>query len=427
MDKQILKSIILERQREAVNAVIVQRDQFFERNTNYVLVGVRRAGKSYLLYQDIQNSIQKGEINEDGFLYINFEDERLGDMQATNLGVLLDCYHELFNFEKPFIYLDEVQQVEGWEKFVRRLADQKYKVMVTGSNAKMLSREIAGALGGRFIPREIYPFSFSEYLRYQNITLHKNWVYDIPLKTQVVRLLDDYFYFGGFSECFGQQNKREWLNALYQKILIGDIVIRNRIRSPRVFRLLARKIAESVMQPVSQNRLLHIVKSAGDTISYPALCDYLDYMEDAYVTFSIPNLASPLTEQMTTMKRYFVDNGILNLFMTYGDSKLLENLVAIHLNRLFRNTQEENRLFYYNKNVEVDFCIPEIHTAIQVSYSLSDDETFRREVSALQSFLRVYPDYRGIIITFNDERLMEENNNIEIIPVWKWMLETMEQ
>ena len=189
MDKQILKSIILERQREAVNAVIVQRDQFFERNTNYVLVGVRRAGKSYLLYQDIQKSIQKGEISEDGFLYINFEDERLGDMQATNLGVLLDCYHELFNFEKPFICLDEVQQVEGWEKFVRRLADQKYKVMVTGSNAKMLSREIAGALGGRFIPREIYPFSFSEYLRYQNITLHKNWVYDIPLKTQVVRLL----------------------------------------------------------------------------------------------------------------------------------------------------------------------------------------------------------------------------------------------
>ncbi|MCR4965769.1 MAG: ATP-binding protein [Bacteroidales bacterium] len=423
MDKQLIKNIILEWQRESLNAVLLKRKHHFDIHVNYVLVGVRRAGKSSLLYQDIQQNVNERVVPANGFLYINFEDERLADLTVEDLGVLLDCYYELFENKKPFVYLDEIQQVDGWEKFVRRLADQKYRVMVTGSNAKMLSSEIAGVLGGRFISREIFPFSFLEYLQYHQVELFNNWYYDSTVRSRIFRYFEDYFQYGGFAETFSQSNKREWLNSLYQKILIGDVVIRNKIRSPRVLRLLARKIAESVLQPVSQNRLMHIIKASGDSISYPVLHDYLDYMEEAYVIFSIPNLNSPLTEQTTTMKRYFIDNGILNLFYVDGKTKLLENLVASHLNSLYRNTQEDTRLYYYNKNVEIDFCIPENKTAIQVCHSLSDDETYRREVSAMRSFLRAYPEYHGIILTYNDERTIEEESFlIEVIPVWRWIL-----
>ena len=232
------------------------------------------------------------------------------------------------------------------------------------------------------------------------------------------------FGYGGFSESFEKQNKREWLTSLYQKILMGDIVERNKVRHPRVLRLLARKLAESVMQPTTLKRLEHIIKSSGDNISQPILKDYLEYMEDAYLIFSIPNLVSPLTEQQTIKKRYFADNGILNNFLFHGETKLLENIVAVHLNRTYHNTKEELRLFYYLKGVEVDFCVPESNLAIQVTYKIDDVDTYDREVGGLFKFLKSFKEYHGIIVTWDTEKSIQEDGiTIEVVPVWKWLLE----
>ena len=138
MDKQIIKNIIIEKQVAIPNYKLIHRDFLFGDKSNYILVGLRRAGKSYLLYQDIQTRLQKGEQSAQDILYINFEDERLSSLKAEELGIILDSYMELYPGKQPLIYLDEIQNVEGWEKFARRLADSQYRVMITGSNAKML-------------------------------------------------------------------------------------------------------------------------------------------------------------------------------------------------------------------------------------------------------------------------------------------------
>ena len=424
MDKQIIKTVIAEKQQQIGKTKLLQRAGHFDEHSCYVLVGIRRSGKSYTLYQDMQAKLSAGKATHEDFLYINFEDERLASIKSEELGLLLDAYWEMYDQKHPLIYLDEIQNITGWEKFARRLAEEKRHVMITGSNAKMLSREITSTLGGSYIQRNIYPFSFEEYLNYYGIQLDKNWEFQPDKRLTVLRHFNEYFYRGGFAESFDKTDKREWLTSLYQKILMGDIVERNKIRNPRIFRLLARKLADSVMQPTTLKRLEHIIKSTGDSISPTVLKDYLDYMEDAYLIFSIPNLVSPLTEQQTIVKRYFADNGILNLFLTGGETKLLENIVAIHLNKLYHNTAEELRLFYYNKGVEIDFCIPEVNIAIQVSYSINDLDTYEREVGGLVKFLKAYKQYQGIIITWDTERqITEDGITVEAIPAWKWLLQ----
>ena len=248
MDKQVIKRIIAERHQEIRERRLVERPQLFERKMNYALVGIRRAGKSCLMIQDMQQRIATGEIAIEDCLYINFEDERIRYMPSTELGLILDCHAEMFGDRKPLIYLDEIQVIEGWEQFVRRLADQQYRVMVTGSNAKMLSSEIASTLGGRFVIREIWPFSFREYLAYRGLALEKNWQYDATTLHEIARRMEEYFYFGGFAEAFDLIDKREWINSLYQKILMGDTIARHDIRNTRSIRLLAKKLADSVMQ-----------------------------------------------------------------------------------------------------------------------------------------------------------------------------------
>ena len=424
MNKQIVKTIIGEKMQEIETLHLLQRGMEFEDNTSYVLIGIRRAGKSYTLYQDMQKHIIEGKAMAEDILYINFEDERIASIESEELGLILDAYFEMFDQKHPLVYLDGIQNVTGWEKFARRLTESKFRVMITGSNAKMLSHDIATTLGGSYIAREVFPFSFREYLKSHGIELECNWEYKPDSRLSVIRHFREYFYNGGFAESFDKSNKREWLTSLYQKIVMGDIVERNKVRNSRILRLLARKLADSVMQPTSLKRLVNIVKSTGDTVSQMVLKDYLDYMEDAYLTFSIPNLVSPLSEQQTLVKRYFTDNGILNLFLYNGETKLLENLVAIHLDHLYRNTKEELRLFYYNKGIEVDFCIPEQHLAIQVSYNIDDHDTYEREVGSLTRFLNIYKDYRGVVVTWDTERQIEnENVRIDVVPCWKWLLQ----
>lgn len=422
MEKRIIKAIIAERQQEINEIQLVERPIFFEEQANYVLVGIRRAGKSYQMYQDIQNRIKSGKAVIEDFLYINFEDERIASIEASELGLLLECYAEMYDNPKPLIYLDEIQNIEGWEKFARRLADSKYRVFITGSNAKMLSSDIATTLGGRYVIREIFPFSFAEFLTYHQVELKKNWEYNPTLRLQVIKLFEIYFHFGGFAEMFLLIDKREWINSLYQKILLGDIIARNEIRNGNAIRLLARKLAESVMQPITQIRLLHIIKSSGSNISRNTLADYLVYMNDVYLTFNIPNFIDSLVERTSTCKRYYYDNGLLNNFLVGGEAKLLENIVAIDLIERYRKG-EDNRVFFYNKGVEVDFYLPNEEMAIQVSYSIDEPLTREREVRALRKIVEVYSLKKAFIITRDEENIISEYGmDIEVVPVWKWLL-----
>ncbi len=395
----------------------------FGNNTNYVLVGIRRAGKSYLLYQDIQFRISEKLNSAEDILYLNFEDERIDFSKASEFGIIIDSYQELYPDRKPLVYLDEIQNIDGWEKFARRLADTGYRVMITGSNAKMLSAEIAGKLGGRYIPRDVFPFSFPEYLTYRSVDISPNWEYSPATCARISAAFDNFFYEGGIAEAFRNPDKREYFNALYQKILLGDIIQRHGIRNPRILRLLAKKLADSVMQPSSLSRLQHIVKSSGDSISLPVLKDYLGYMQEACLFFSIPNLSSSLSERATLRKRYLADQGLLNMFLFHGETKLLENIVAIELNRRYHNTEEETLLYYYSHNVEVDFVIPSAKLAVQVCYSLDDTDTKEREINALSRFLTAHPDYRTCIVSRDSEQYIDaDGRTIDIVPVWKWLL-----
>ena len=306
MEKSIIKTHSGEKHYEITHTQLVKRPVLYEDSVCYVNVGIRRAGKSWLLYQDIQERISAGKMGIQGCLYVNFEDERLADITSKELGETVECHQEMFGPMKPVVYLDEIQNIDGWEKFVRRLAESKYRVMVTGSNAKMLSKEIATTLGGKFVVREVFPFSWREYLSYWGVFPGKNWEYEPETRLEVRRRFDDYFFNGGFAEVFPLIGKREWLNSLLQKILMGDIISRYRIRNDRHLRLLVRKIADNVMQPTAISRFQHIIKSSGENISTPTVKDYLGYLEESYLIYSIPNYASPDSEQETIRKRYFM-------------------------------------------------------------------------------------------------------------------------
>ena len=423
MDKGIIKTIIGEKQREISQVKLVERPETYEDAICYVNVGVRRAGKSWLLFQDIKKRVSNQKTSFQGCLYINFEDERISDIKSKELGLIIDCYQEMFGSKKPLVYLDEIQNVDGWEKFVRRLAESGFRIMVTGSNAKMLSKEIASTLGGRFILREVFPFSWQEYLAYHGLHPGPNWEYEPDTRLVVRKHFDNYFYNGGFAESFPIIGKREWLTSLLQRILMGDILTRHKIRNDRQLRLLVRKVADNVMQPTSISRFEHVIKSSGEKISSPTVKDYLEYLEESYLIYSIPNYASPDSEQETLRKRYFIDNGLLNLYLYKGETKLLENTVALWLRKHYWNP-EEPRFFYYKRgNVDLDFYIPEDKTAIQVSYDLISQDTREREVETLVNFNKSFKLNRALIITFDQEEIYEKDGlTIEVVPAWKWLL-----
>lgn len=417
MDKNVIKQIILNQQDFIGRIKLQSRDVCFEENANYVLVGIRRAGKSYMLYQHIQHLVANGHSIEE-MLFINFEDERISDIRKEDLYLILEAYRELFAFQ-PIIFLDEIQNVEGWEHFARRLADEKYRVFITGSNAHMLSREISSTLGGRYLTKEIRPFSFSEYLEYHNIHLPQHWELS-PIRADVVRLFSDYFYYGGLSEVFDIQDKKSWLQSLYQKILYSDIVMRKGVRNERSLRLLIRKLADSVMQPTAIKRLQDILQGDGTKITRDTIGSYLDYLHESYLTFGISSFTDSVSQRESIKKRYFYDNGILNLFLFLPETKLLENLVAIKLYNKYGDD-----LYYYNKNVEVDFCVPNDGLLIQASYRMIDEATRNREIGALQKLSKFIKPQRCIIVTYDQEEIIQSNDldvQIEVIPAYKFML-----
>lgn len=413
--KELFKQIIIERQEWLKKINIVPRDIEIESEANYVFTGLRRAGKSYFLYQLIKNTTN--EKRYDHILMINFEDERLLEVTHRDLHLILESYYELFD-SRPILFLDEIQNVKHWQKFVRRLADEGLRVYVTGSNAEMLSHEIATTLGGRFIIKEILPLSFKEFLKFQEIEYSERSKYSDD-RFAIMRAYEDYLKFGGFPELLKFDNKREFLSGVYQKLFYGDLIARYKVTNTNVLKLLVKKLAESVNNETSVNRIKNLIKSTGLSIGNNTMFDYLSYLEKSFLIASISNYHSKFAEKETNKKYYFLDTGILGLFLHNQDTKLLENQVYINLRR------KGYDVYFLKRKTEVDFYVPEQKLLIQAAYSISDENTYEREIGGLSKTMKKFGIQQGWIITRDEEQTIPvKPGTIHVIPARRWLLES---
>ncbi len=418
---EVLREVMLENREEVMRHDVTKRNISLDGFDRQVLVGARRAGKSYLLYGKIQELIAEGHT-WDEIIYLNFEDERLAGMEPADLNMILEVHAGLSD-KRPMLFLDEIQNVDGWEHFARRIADNKFTVFITGSNAKMLSKDVSAILGGRYMTREVFPMQFNEYLAINSLDpTNELLTATTASRGKLMKFFEEYFEFGGFPECATLPVKRDYLISLYQKIFLGDIAARNKIENIFALRVLIRKLAESIKQPLSFTRAANIVASTGTKIGKNTVINYLSYATDAYLILPVTNIADNLVDKVSNPKYYFIDNGIISLLALDIRSSLLENLVALKLLSTY-GTKEE-AVYFYNHGVEVDFYIPQIETAIQVCYTMNDAEgTFERETKALIKVQSRLACRRNIIVTYSDEDVIQKDGvEIEIIPIWKFML-----
>jgi predicted AAA+ superfamily ATPase len=411
--KDIFKKIILERQDWLKKINVISREIKIENNANYAFTGLRRAGKSYFLYQIIQDKLKKDDYER--LLLINFEDERLLEVTHQDLQLIMDAYFELFESE-PIIFLDEIQNVPNWQKFVRRLADDGRRIYVTGSNAEMLSHEIATTLGGRFINKEILPLSFTEYLNFKKVKFSEKSKFSSE-RFLVLKEFDSYLNYGGFPELLQMKDKREFLSSVYQKLFYGDLIARYKVANAVTLKLMVKKLAESVNNETSVNRIKNLIKSTGVSIGSNTLFDYLNYLESSYLIAAISNYHSKFTEKETHKKYYFLDTGILGLFLTDQPTKLLENQIYIELRR------KGETPYFLKRKTEVDFYIPEKQELIQFSYRISDPETAKREIKGLRDAMKELKITNSWIITYDESNeIIVDEGIIQVIPAWQWLL-----
>ncbi|MCB2219425.1 MAG: ATP-binding protein [Bacteroidetes bacterium] len=415
MNKDLLKKIIIENQERIPGLKVFPRGVNISDDTSTIITGPRRAGKTYMLYGTIQQLLEKGnDISE--ILYINFEDERLLEMSTKDLDTILESYKELYN-KTPFIFLDEIQNINAWQKFARRLADTGYMTMITGSNAQMLSADMASTLGGRYMIREIDTLSFSEYLQFQGIHSNENTLYT-GTRFEIQQHFEDYFTFGGFPELYRISNKKEYLSNIFQKIFLGDIIARYQIRNSHALKIMVKKLAESTMDEVSYRRIRNIVQSTGIAVGTNTLIEYINYFKEAFLMNELNNFGAKISSRETKKKFYFRDHGLLTLFLQDPDSALLETLVYNHL-----RSKHSDQLYYLRNNYEVDFMVPGV-SLTQVAYSLTNNNTKTRELQSLKKAAEALNIGKLQIITKSEEEQIElDDKKVDVIPVWKWLLE----
>ncbi|MFA6048101.1 MAG: ATP-binding protein [Parcubacteria group bacterium] len=413
MDKNTIKSVLLEQRKSFEKKVeIIPRnvpEGFVESKKISVISGIRRSGKSTLLKQ-----ISKNFSN---FYYFNFEDERLLDFKASDLNALYEAFLELYGDHKYFFF-DEIQNVYGWEKFVRRLFEDGKKIFITGSNAKLLSSELATTLSGRHLKMELYPFSFNEFLRYEKFS--RKGLYDTRERSILAKYFNNYLEYGGFPEVVTGKNKKE-LEQLYQDILIKDLIVRFKIRETKTFREIALYLLSNMTLPMSFNN----VRAMVGVKSVTTVKNYVDFFEEAYLFFSLFKFDYSIKKQIINDRKvYAVDTGIANAIafkFSENTGRNMENVVFIELKRRNRDS------FYYKGKKECDFVIRKglrIIEAIQVTQSLSDPKVVQREVAGLLEAMEKFNLKVGLIITENQEEERKiGGKKIKIIPAWKWLLE----
>lgn len=411
MDKNILRLTLLDQR-----ALFEKKDDFIKRDVSQTAIetkkitivsGIRRSGKSTLLKQ-ISKDVR-------GYYYCNFEDERLLDFDHSDFQLLYEVFLEAFG-ESTVFFFDEIQNVEGWEKFVRRLFDEGHKIFVTGSNARLLSSELATSLTGRYLKIELYPFSFKEFLFFRHVAIRS--VLTTREKSMVMREFRQYSEIGGFPEVVTSGNKIE-LTQLYQDVLIKDLLVRFKIREVKAFRELAFYLISHATMPMSFNNLKRLLGFKSVT----TVKNYCEFLEESYLFFSLAKFDYSVKKQIINdRKMYSIDTGLVNAVgfaFSENSGRLLESIIFLELKRRGQN------LYYHQGKKECDFLLRRgttITHAIQVTDTLSPDNQ-EREIAGLAEALDCYRLKRGLIITFDQDRVISVGKKkITVLPAWKWLL-----
>lgn len=399
----------------------------FDSGKVITLTGVRRCGKTFLLYESIKALLAAG-LPARNILYLNFEDERLV-LATDELDLILQAYRELYPdiaLSECHFFFDEIQNIPGWEKFVRRLHDTITKnIYITGSNARFLSSEIATALRGRAVTYEVFPLSFREYLWFQGID---EVGYDSQGKALAGHHFEQYLFGGGFPELATMTDpalRQKVLQEYFNVMLYRDLVERYGITNLPVLRYFIRRVMESVTSVISPNKIYNELKSQGYRIGKNTLYEFLDAGEAVYL-FQIVKKYNPsvLKQELGEKKAYAIDTGLLNA-LTFAYSKdygkLLENTMYLHWRRL------ELPLLFYKYRRECDFIVPSQGgelIPVQVTASMSNPDTAKREIAGLLDACKRLNVDRGRIVTLGEQTEIQEGGvTIEVLPGWRVLLE----
>ncbi len=414
----------------------VERDVQVNLNADKIIAiaGVRRTGKTYLLF-DIIKRLTRTHIPRKNILYINFDDDRLVNLASGDLDDMLDVYMELAAPEKDniiFLFLDEIQNVKNWELWIRRMYDsKKYRIFITGSSSKLLSREIATSLVGRNITYILYPFSFREFLVAKGVKMSKSLLYGEE-RHRINALAREYIINGGFPEIAFEKEKetsRRIISAYYDAILYRDIVSRYRIENVNKLEMVFRYAINTYSSSFSTVKLHNYFNSQNLEISRQTINNFIKFGEQTFLFYQLMQFFKGFKRSNQSRKKlYIVDNGIIGLLISnveYG--KLLENSVFVELLRMKERNPSIEINYLSDKDGEVDFVISEggsITELLQVTYELNHDN-MERELHPLLSATQRLKPKRSILITFNAvDKTMRVEKGIETLTFTQWALRT---
>ncbi len=428
--KEIFKQLIVEFQSRELPKII-DRNIEIPLNTNKIIsvIGVRRSGKTFILFHTIKRLVKTQKVPIERIVYINFEDKRL-EITKEDLNQLIEAYKELYPdipLEKVYFFFDEVQNIEDWEKFVRRVYDTYTKnVFITGSNSKLLSSEIATSLRGRNISITVYPLTFKEFLNFKNFKVKKTDIYNIEKRAKIKSIFTEYMEFGGFPETVFLEDKNLKIKVLqeyFEVMLYRDIIERYQIKNPLVLKYFIKRIVENVGKPLSINNIYNELKSQGYKTARDSLYQYLEMLEAIFFSIVIKKYTkSVLKSALSQKKVYLIDNGFLNaLSFSFKEKKgtLLENLLV----KEFKASNKE--VFYFKEKKECDFVVVDNEKIlpVQVSFSLADKKTKKREIEGLVEALKYFNLKEGLILTLDEKDELEvENYKIKIIHAYEYLL-----
>jgi len=414
--EDVLKRIILENQEIILGRKLIARNYSIPETDHItVLIGIRRCGKTHILYEKAKT------FEPERILFLDFEDERLiGLNSLSNYDIIIDSYKTLFPNQEPVIFFDEIQNLANWHLYLKRLHVKGYKIFVTGSNAHLISREIATFLKGRSIETTIYPFSFSEFLKLKEIELQqKDTIINQP---KIINLFDEYLQYGGFPEVIKVDvyDKRTIAKNIYNLLFYKDLVAKFD-KDDYLLKLVVGKITENITKEFSVTSLANKIISVYKT-SVPTVTDYFNILPEPFLTTNIYPYRSSFVQRESKRKTYLADNSFIYINRVAPDkSRLFENLVFNYLKSKY------SEIFYYktNNNLEVDFYItePDRKILIQASYSLEDSDTREREIKSLiKSMDELNLDVAYIFTNNNAEEIVINNKTIKIIPFWREIL-----
>ncbi len=428
MMKELLKTIIKDFHKSLPRTDVIPRDLQTPLQSKKIisLTGPRRSGKTFYLFQLINTLVQQGET--DKIIYINFEDERL-ELSANQMQLILDAYFELYpeNYNsRLFLFLDEIQVIEGWEKFVRRVYDTiTQNIFITGSSSRMLGKDLATSLRGRNLLYNLYPLSFREYCKFQNIDTSD--LYSTQSKAIFRSQFEKYFLNGGYPETVFMDSSliSKTLQSYFDVMLFRDIVDRYQVSNIVVLKQFLKKLINNISDLFSVNKFYNELKSQGITVSKNTIYELLEYSLDCFLFFIVfPYESSVTIQQMKNKKIYAIDTGLINA-ITYrfaqDRGKLLENIVFMQLNR------QDKAIYFIRNQHECDFIIQEKGSpvqAFQICTNLADEATRKRELRGLTAALQRFDLPEGYIITWDEEETIIQNDKtIKIIPCWKWLIQ----